>query len=101
MLGRRVERVSSGAEDSRHRRRRDQMAALALDPARQHGPGGVDVRHDVDLPLALPQLVGSVRTAAGGDARVREPGVDRSHVLLNLADQRVGGLFVGYVESPR
>ena len=77
------------------------MAALALDPARQHCPGGVDVGHDVDSPLALPQLVGSVRTAAGGDARVREPGVDRSHLLLNLADQRVGGLLVGYVESPR
>jgi len=98
VLGGRIHAVAGRGEDAGHRGSRDEVPVAALDPFGQQRAGGIDVRHDVDLPLAVPGLVGRVGTAAVGDACVGEPHVDRADTVVQLLDERLRGLLVGHVE---
>ena len=102
VLGHRVRRRSDLRQESGGRRGLEQVAAAGVEHRREHRACGVDVRHDVHLPCALPISVGGVDPAgASADACVRAEQVDRServerrpdrtlHVLLdaNIRDDR-------------
>src|SRR5213075_827111 len=62
------------------------------------GPGRVHVRHEVDVPCALPCLVARVEPAAGADARVRDEDVEAAVALLGRRDEVGDGRPVGHVD---
>jgi hypothetical protein len=81
------------------------VATIGAAPARQHprehGARGVDVGHDVDVPGALPDLVGSVGAAGDTDAGVGAEHVDDPVFGGDGADHRVDLLGAPDVDGGR
>ena len=75
-----------------------EVALATSDHRRQHGPGGVDVGHHVQLPLRLPRLVRRLHAAAGAGTGVGEEDVDRADLALDALDERHDRGLVGDVE---
>ena len=88
MLGDRVRRVADLGEQAGGRRGVEQVAAAPLDHAWHQEPGGLHVGHDVDVPHAVPRLVGGLDALGDADAGVGGEQVDRPDLGLGALDDR-------------
>ena len=94
VLGDRVRARADLGEQPGRRRRREEVARAALQPARHQAPRRVHVRHDVDAERELPALLEADPAA---DAGVRAEQVDRPELRLGAVHQRVDLGAVGHV----
>src|SRR5260370_28355340 len=63
-----------------------QVAGAESQHARQYGPRGIDVRHQVHIPNLLPRVVRDFRsTSHAKDARVRAEEIDRTERIDSLS----------------
>ena len=87
------DRVGRGAEVGEQpggRRGGDHVAGASFGPARNEVSGRPDVVHDVDVPDALPLLVGHLRAARmAADTGVRDEQIDRSVFGFGGLDERL------------
>ena len=66
----RIRQVAVRGEDAGHRRGVQQIAFAAFEHAGQHRANGVDVAHQIDLPLIVPHVD---RRGQRSDRRLRRP----------------------------
>jgi len=95
MLGDAVRSGSHVGEQPGRRGRVHEISLATLHHAGQHGPHAEDVGHHVDVPAALPELIGLVDAATDGDSGVEAQHVDGSEPFLggrhHLLDGGLGG----------
>ena len=98
VLGCRVCDVAVAGEDPRHRRRVYQVTTTAGEHAREHCSDCVDVSHDIDRPLLIPDLGrGGEDVPAVCDAGVAEAEVDRTETRLDVRDHRAHRILVAHI----
>ena len=82
-----IRQITVGHKYTGHGSGMQQVASPLFDHARQYGTYSVDMGHDVDLPLILPNRQIRIEDLpAGIDARVIKKNVDRAVSLLCRID---------------
>ena len=100
MFGDRIGQVAVRCENACHRGGVDDVAAAAFQHAGQNRAHGINVRHQIDVPLLLPDVeFGGERAAAGCYAGVVEQDVDRPKLCFHLRDEIVDRRFLADVAT--
>jgi hypothetical protein len=101
VLGHRVGRRSDLRQQPGGRSRVEQVAAAAFDHARNQVARRVHMGHQIDVPVALPVIVGHLGSARDRDAGIGAEQVDRAVLALDALYEAPDIVLDGHVDLAR